>query len=338
MSWSLKIFNKFPINLSSSIHARAFNSKAIGILGVPFDKGAGTRGTDKGPNALREAGLIDEIKHISSNIDVKDYGDVHYELMNTNGRKIHNLNELSDVAACNKALADKVEEIIKDNRMPITLGGCHSIAIGSISGVLRTTTPDKLGILWVDAHLDLNTNTTSPTGNMHGMPASLLVKELRSNWPTIPELEWCKADLSLRNFCWIGLRSIDYYERIMMEQYGIKYFDMRDIDRMGIDKVTNAALKAINPNGDRQLHVSFDIDSLDPLFANSTGTPAGAGLTLRECLFLMEEVHRSGTLSSMDLVEVNPLVGDVRDVTNTLNSAKAIVCAAIGSNRSGNSS
>lgn len=122
----------------------------------------------------------------------------------------------------------------------------------------------------------------------------------------------------------------------MMEKHGIKYFDMRDIDKMGIDKVTNAALKAINPDGTRQLHVSFDIDSLDPMFANSTGTPCGAGLTLRESLFLMEEVHKSGTLASMDLVEVNPMLGDARDVANTLNSAKAIVCAAVGSNRSGN--
>jgi arginase len=126
--------------------------------------GASKRGADTGPAALREAGLIDEIKQISSNIDVKDYGDVHYELMSSNGRKIHNLKELDHVAACNRALADKVEEILSDGRMPITLGGCHSIAIGSISGVVRKTAPDDLCILWVDAHLDLNTNTTSPSG------------------------------------------------------------------------------------------------------------------------------------------------------------------------------
>jgi arginase len=177
-----------------------------------------------------------------------------------------------------------------------------------------------------------------PTGHMHGMPASLLVKELRSNWPVVPELEWCKPELSLKNFCWIGLRSIDYYERVMMEKHGIKYFDMRDIDKMGIDKVTNAALKHINPSGEKKLHVSFDIDALDPLYANATGTPVGGGLTLRECVFLMEEVYKSGTLSSMDLVEVNPQLGDAKDVVNTLNSAKAIIFAALGNNRSGNTS
>jgi arginase len=298
--------------------------------------GAGTKGTDQGPKALRDAGLIEDMQHISSKIDVKDYGDVKYDVENVCGRKIHNLNELKHVAACNKALADKVEEVMNDNRVPLTLGGCHSIAIGSISGVLRKTKPEDLCILWVDAHLDLNTNTTSPTGNMHGMPASLLVSELRKNWPTIPELEWCKAELSLKNFCWIGLRSIDYYERVMMENYGIKYFDMRDIDKMGIDKVINSAIKAINPTGERKMHVSFDIDALDPLYACATGTAVGGGLTLRESIFLMEEVFKTGTLGSMDLVEVNPLLGDTRDVKNTLNSAKAIIYAGMGSNRSGN--
>lgn len=170
------------------------------------------------------------------------------------------------------------------------------------------------------------------------MPVSLLTKELRSSWPTIPELAWCNPQLPLNSFCWIGLRSIDYYERLMMEKYKIQYFDMRDIDKLGIEKVTNAALKAINPDGKKKLHVSFDIDALDPLYAQSTGTACGAGMTLRECLFMMEEVYRSGTLSSMDLVEVNPQIGNANEVESTLNSAKAILQAALGSNRSGNCS
>lgn len=316
--------------------SRSLSTKAIGIIGVPFDKGAATRGANQGPKALRESGLIDEIRSISGNIDVKDYGDVHYELTKSNGRKINNLKQLEHVAACNKALADKIEEIKNDNRMSIALGGDHSIAIGSIAGHLRTTNAENLCVLWVDAHIDLNTNTTSPTGNMHGMPVSLLVRELRPQWPTIPELEWCQAQLSLKNFCWIGLRSIDYYERLMMEKYGINYFDMRDIEKFGIEKVIQRALEAINPDGKRKLHVSFDIDALDPLYANSTGTPVMGGLTLREGVFLMEEAYNSGTLSSLDLVEVNPCLGDAKDVENTVNSTKLIIQAALGSNRSGN--
>lgn len=171
---------------------------------------------------------------------------------------------------------------------------------------------------------------------MHGMPVSLLVKELRKEWPTVPELEWCQAQLSVKNFCWIGLRSIDYFERVMMKKLGVLYFDMRDIESKGIEKVVQLALEAINPCGTKKLHVSFDIDALDPVHANSTGTPVVGGLTLREGVFLMEQVFKTGTLSSMDLVEVNPNLGDAKDVENTLNSAKLIIQAALGNNRSGN--
>lgn len=168
------------------------------------------------------------------------------------------------------------------------------------------------------------------------MPVSLLVKELRGLWPHVPELDWCRPQMSLKNFCWIGLRSIDYYERGMMERYGINYFDMRDIEKLGIETVIHKALKLINPDNEKKLHVSFDIDALDPIYANSTGTPVPGGLTLREGVFLMEEAFNSGTLSSLDLVEVNPKLGDERDVKNTLNSAKLIIQAAVGNNRSGN--
>lgn len=333
--WSLRTLNNLK-RCQISVLSQNVCTKAIGIIGAPFGKGAGKSGAEHGPKALREAGLIDEIKSISQNIDLKDYGDVHYELMKSNGRKINNLKELEHVASCNKALADRVEEIMNDNRMPIMLGGDHSLAFGSISGVLRRVQAENLCVLWIDAHIDLNTNSTSPSGNMHGMPVSLLVKELRSEWPCVPELEWCRAKLSLKNFCWIGLRSIDYYERLMMEKYGINYFDMRDIERMGIEKVMQRALETINPKGEKKLHVSFDIDALDPLYANSTGTPVMGGLTLREGVFAMEEAYKSGTLSSIDLVEVNPCLGNANDVQNTLNSAKLIIQAAVGNNRSGN--
>lgn len=233
-------------------------------------------------------------------------------------------------------LADKVEEILNENRLALTIGGCHSIAIGSLTGVGRKFGGENVAVLWIDAHVDLNTNTTSPSGNMHGMPVSLITNELRSSWPTISELAWCQPQLSLKNFCWIGLRSVDYYERLMMEKYGIKYYDMRDVDKMGIDKVTNEALKAINPDGKKKLHLSFDIDALDPIHAASTGTPVPGGLTLREGIYLVEEVYRTGMLSSMDIVEINPHLGNEKDVINTLDSAKAIILAAMGNNRSGN--
>lgn len=331
--WAAKALKNLPKLLAN---VRFASGKAVGIIGVPFDKGAGTRGADLGPQALRHAGLLDELRHMSADMDVKDYGNIHYEVFKASGRRINNLNHLEHVAACNEALAHKIKEIMSDNRLPVTLGGDHSLAIGSITGVLKTVKPENVCVLWIDAHIDLNTNSTSPSGNMHGMPVSLLVQELRPQWPTLPVLEWCKAQLSLKNFSWIGLRSIDYDERIMMEKYGINYFDMRDIEKLGIEKVVKQALEAINPSGEKSLHVSFDIDALDPLYANSTGTPVAGGLTLREGVFVMEEAYRTGKLSSLDLVEVNPSLGDAKDVTNTISAAKLLIQAALGSNRSGN--
>lgn len=151
-----------------SLSVRSMSTKDIGIIGVPFDKGAGKRGMNDGPNALRKAGLIEDLQSISDKINIKDYGNMEYELMKPSGRKIDNLKELGHVASCNKKLAHKIEEILNDNRMPITLGGDHSIAIGSISGLLTKVPAEKLAVLWVDAHIDLNTNSTSPSGNMHG--------------------------------------------------------------------------------------------------------------------------------------------------------------------------
>lgn len=259
------------------IFARDLSTKSVGIVGVPFDKGAGKRGVDLGPKALRDSGLIDDIKNVSPSIIVKDYGDIEYESSKTNARKICNLKALEHVAACNKALADKIGEIKSENDMSIMLGGDHCLAVGSISGLLRHTQAKNLRVLWVDAHIDMNTASTSPSGNMHGTPVSLLVKELRKEWPTIPELEWCRAELSLSNFCFIGLRSIDHYERVAMEKFEVNYFDMRDIEKMGIDKVVHRAFELLEVKDDTHLHVSFDIDALDPIHALSTGTPVAGG-------------------------------------------------------------
>lgn len=145
---------------------RNASTKSIGIIGVPLDKGASKRGVNLGPKAIREAGLIDEIKTISQNLDIKDYGDVKFESSSSSSGSDLNLKYLTDVAGCNKALADGIEQILNDGRMPISLGGDHSMAIGTISGVTRKYSDQQLGVLWVDAHIDLNTNETSPSGNM----------------------------------------------------------------------------------------------------------------------------------------------------------------------------
>lgn len=164
-------------------------------------------------------------------------------------------------------------KIIKDGHTCLTIGGDHSMGLGSVDGHIRAVGNTGLSLLWVDAHADINTCNSSPTGNCHGMPVSLLVEELRHHWNSIPELEWLKPKLSLRNVAYIGLRAVDAFERDVINQYGVTAFSMEDVDKYGIQNVIEMALRNIDPEGDRSLHVSFDIDSLDVLEAPSTGTP-----------------------------------------------------------------
>ncbi|KZC05045.1 Arginase, hepatic, partial [Dufourea novaeangliae] len=192
-----------------------------------------------------------------------------------------------------------------------------------------------VGVIWVDAHADLNTNKTSESGNVHGMPVALLTSELADYWPHLPGMDWQQPMLSIRNVAYIGLRSVDRYERLVIEKFGIIAFGMEDVERYGIHDVVNMAIEKVDPNDSKSLHVSFDIDSLDPLEAPSTGTPVRGGLSLREAVHLMEELYRTHRLNAVDLVEVNPLIGSPRDVNLTIEAAIHIIQAGFGYTRRG---
>nr|CAD7433799.1 unnamed protein product [Timema monikensis] len=223
---------------------------------------------------------------------------------------------------------------MKDGRVCVTLGGDHSVSIGTIDGHVKAR--GNVAVLWVDAHADLNTADTSLTGNIHGMPVALLAKELSDYWPYIPGMDWQKPTLSIKQFAYIGLRSVDEYERVIMDKYSITAFGMEDIEYKGIVNVVNEALQSIDPLSTLPLHVSFDIDCLDPLEAPSTGTPVRGGMSLREGIQVMEQAHRTGRLSAIDLVEVNPSIGDKRDVHLTIQAAKHLLQAVFGRQRRGN--
>ncbi|XP_069686903.1 arginase, hepatic [Periplaneta americana] len=307
------------------------NHSKVGILGVPFEKGQLKSGVGSGPEAFRNMGLIKNLKDMGC--DVKDFGDVAYQQIE--GVQVENMMALGHIAACQKEVSDSVIRILGEGRMCLTIGGDHSISIGTIDGHVKAK--GNLGLLWVDAHADLNTNATSPTGNVHGMPVALLAKELSDYWPYIPGMDWQKPRLSIRNIAYIGLRDIDAYERLIIDKFAITAFGMEDIERYGIIEVTNMALRRIDPNNDLSLHVSFDIDSLDALEAPSTGTPVRGGLTLREGIQVMEEAYRTNRLSAVDIVEVNPKLGSPTDVKITLEAAKHIIRAASGYSRRGQS-
>ncbi|XP_034947567.1 arginase, hepatic [Chelonus insularis] len=318
--------------LRRSTFIRQFSTKKnrkVGIIGVPFEKGQKKHGVERGPDAIRRAGLLEELKILE--LDVQDYGNLKYEIQSSSD--IQNMSHLKEVASCTYKVSEIVQKIMKEGRTVVTLGGDHSLGIGTIDGHVKAH--KNVAVLWVDAHADLNTNKTSESGNVHGMPVALLTSELSDYWPHLPGMDWQQPLLSIRNVAYIGLRSVDKYERLVIEKFGITAFGMEDVERYGIHDVIHMALDKIDPHNDKSIHVSFDIDALDPLEAPSTGTPVRGGLTLREGIHLMEEVHRTNRLNAIDLVEINPDISDTKGVNLTTEAAIYILQAALGYTRRG---
>ena len=230
-------------------------------------------------------------------------------------------------------LADLVESKLKLGRFPLILGGDHSIGIGSLAGILRAR--PETGVIWVDAHADLNIPLASESGNMHGMPLGLMMKELIPDRSIIPGLEWLEEGsiphLAPDSLVYVGLRDIDKAERNFIRQLGIKTFTMYDIDHLGIGRVMDLALEhLLKKNPDRPLHLSYDIDAVDPLHAPATGTAVRGGLTWREAHFVAEHVVKSGSLASAEIVEVNTTLSDGQGATETVELGHQLVNAMMG--------
>jgi arginase len=329
----IRIVKKTPLGQLSRQLSTNHN---YGIIGVPFDKGQRKSGVGLAPAYIRNAGLIEQLKEISQAHNIKDYGDIKYTAVEPNGRAAENMEKLNHVAACNETLSKTVTQVINDNRICLTLGGDHAIGIGSIDGHLKSKN-NNVAVLWIDAHADLNTNASSPSGNVHGMPVALLLKELEDLWPYIgADMDWQKPVMSVRDIAYIGLRSVDPFERLTIDKYNIHAYGMREVEMYGIKEVVNRALHEIDPNKDKSLHVSFDIDSLDSLEAPSTGTAVRGGLTLREGIYIVEQAFNTGRLTAVDLVEVNPAIGSQDDVKRTVDAAIELLKAACGHSRRGN--
>ncbi|XP_047031124.1 arginase, hepatic isoform X2 [Helicoverpa zea] len=291
--------------------------KKVGIIGVPFEKGQKKYGVSVAPAALRYAGLIEQLSEIDG-LDVKDYGDI--ETPGIEEVTMENMAHLALVSACNKKLSKRVSEVINDGRVAVTIGGDHSIGVGTVDGHYQVN--NDMILIWVDAHADINTNKTSDSGSVHGMPVALLVKEFSHYWPYLPTMDWQEPLFSINSLGYIGLRSVDHYERLAIEKYNVPAFAMEDVEEL-------------DPEGRRPIHVSFDIDSLDALEAPSTGTPVRGGLSLREAISLMEIVYATGRLRAVDLVEINPAVGNENDRKQTIEAGMCVLKAALGFSRRG---
>jgi len=320
---------------------RGVRAASIGVIGAKFDKGQTRSGASLGPEAIRGTGVLNELSALGH--AVNDLGDLTWEdgvssEYAADDDRAAQMRNATSVGRYNQQLAGRVSSALDEHDVVVTLGGDHSIAIGSISGHGRTVRHDKLAVLWVDAHADVNTPLTSASGNFHGKPVSFLLRGMEAFHLDLPDLRWCRPCLLPNKLVYIGLRDVDPLELVAIQQLGVRAYAMRELDRLGVDKVVEMALDqlGVGVGADSSLHVSFDIDSLDPSEAPCTGTPVRGGLSLREGQVVMEEVCKWGTLRSMDLVEVNPQLGSPEEAAYTADAARHILLATFGRYRGGN--
>lgn len=282
----------------------------VHILGVPLDHGAGRRGVGMGPAAMRIAGLHAAIERLGH--AVRDRGDISIPAPETQPPGESKAKFLPLIADAVASVAREVESALDQGGVPLVLGGDHSIAIGTISGIanhLRLksgVTPPRLGVIWFDAHADINTPETTPSGNIHGMPVSCL---LGQGPDSLTSLGFPGPKVSPDNFALVGLRDIDDTEKRLLRESRIRCFTMEDVDKRGMAAVMAEAIAVVSRGSD-MLHVSFDIDAIDPRVAPGTGTPKLGGLTYREAHLAMEMLADTRRVTSIEVVEVNPVLDD----------------------------
>jgi arginase len=291
----------------------AVRKRPIHLIGVPIDLGASRRGVDMGPSALRIAGLRGRL--IRLGYDVTDTGDVPVTIPESADAGSEQARFRDEITATNKALAERVQASLEAGALPIVLGGDHSLSIGSIAGAASWAARegDDLGLLWFDAHADMNTTETTISGNIHGMG---LAASLGYGDPVLTELGGLTPKVRPDKVALIGARDVDPGEREMVRESGIRVFTMREIDEKGIVRVLEEAM-AIVRQGTLGFHVSWDMDFVDPNYAPGVGTPVTGGVNYREGHLALELVSDGGGMVSIDCVETNPILDD-RNRTGTL--------------------
>ena len=276
----------------------------MALIGAPTDIGAGHRGASMGPEALRVAGLAEALRE--RGLAVVDKGNLSGPL-NPWQPPVDGYRHLQEVTEWNRTVMDAVYASLQAGELPILLGGDHCLGIGSITAVARhcRETGKQLRVLWLDAHADFNTHDVTPSGNLHGMPVACLfgvgpqaLTHLGGSAPAI-----LSADLRQ-----IGIRSVDAGEKRLVKEHGLEIYDMRHIDEIGIKRAMEQALEGVN--GDTHVHVSFDVDFLDPSIAPGVGTTVPGGPNYREAQLVMEMIADAGSLGSIDIVELNPAFDD----------------------------
>ena len=297
--------------------------KSLSILGVPLGYGASMAGVDIGPAALRVARITQRISRLG--YSVHDLGDMHLERPQTVPEADEKLKYVGEISSACEQLAVEVEEILKAGQLPLILGGDHSIAIGSFAGAVSHFRKQNktLGLIWFDAHADMNTPETTPSGNIHGMPLAAL---LGYGAPELTNVAGFGPKLDPRLCAHVGARDIDPGERELIRKLGMRFFTMREIDERGMKDVMDDAIK-IASGGSAGYAVTFDVDVLDPGDAPGSGTLVRGGLTYREAHLGMEKIAEAGGMRSLEIVEINTAL-DVNNKTAEL--GVELILSALG--------
>jgi len=295
----------------------------VGIVGVPLDLGAGRRGTDMGPSAIRLGGLTPGLERLG--IEVRDHGYVIVAAPETRAPGRTDFRFGKEIHRTCKRLRNHVRSILESGARPLVLGGDHSIAMGSVAGTAAhyAEQGEGIGLLWIDAHADLNTPESSPTGNIHGMPLATI---LGNGDPLLMGLGHASPMVDSSRVAIVGLRSVDPGERRWIREHGITVFTMTEIDERGFATCMHEALGVVT-EGTGGFHLSLDMDSLDPEAAPGVGTPVPGGLTYREAHLACEMIAATDRLLSMEVVETNPIL-DERNRTGHL--AVELILSCLG--------
>ncbi|HEX9792784.1 MAG TPA: arginase [Planctomycetota bacterium] len=298
-------------------------SKRIRILGVPMDLGASRRGTDMGPSALRIARLADGLGGLGYAVEREQ--DVHVPSMETRSSGEETLRFRDEIRYVCTRLAARVRGVLADGAIPLVLGGDHSIAMGTVAGVAGhfRDRGESLGLIWFDAHGDMNTAESSPSGNIHGMPLAHL---LGLGDSTLAQIGGFSPKVLPEHVALVGIREVDAKERALIRNAGVRVFTMRDIDERGMGAVARDVLETVT-KGTAGFHMSFDVDGLDPTVAPGVGTAVPGGVDYREAHLLMEYSADSGLMTSMEVVELNPMF-DTRN--ETAERVKQLILSAFG--------
>ncbi|MBX5435819.1 MAG: arginase [Alicyclobacillaceae bacterium] len=275
--------------------------KELRIIGAPSDVGQSRRGVDMGPSAIRYAGLQERLERLG--YSVQDLGNVEVPTPEMHTVTHPKLKYLHEVVRMCEGICAVVERTLAQGHVPVILGGDHSISIGTVAGVAKVK-PD-VGVIWFDAHGDMNTDETTPSGNIHGMP---LAASLGYGHPDLVRFAGFAPKLQASRVALVCVRSIDPDEARIVRQSGIHVFTMAEIDRRGMGLVMEDAIRIAGAGGG--IHLSLDLDALDPMFAPGVGTPVNGGVTYREGHLAMELLSASGLLTSVDVVEVNPILDE----------------------------